>query len=376
MSAPIHYDVVSCSECGFTFASNIPNQASLNYAYQNAENHIHQKLAPGLAQIHQDFYHFVTSNIKLSLKTEVLDIGSGMGHFLYHFKKAGFQRLTGVEPSATATKLAQQVYGLNIQNHTIDTFRSNSSYDLITLCGVLEHIADLQNAARHLNELLSPEGHIFIAVPDASRFGNCLPKEPFLEFALEHINFFSRVSLGNLMRLAGFEEVISASHHNDFYDNYYILGLYRKAPLQADTPSAFIVDKKTAASVHTYAHKSTQQHAVVATIMARLADDEAPLLVWGAGSLTSRLMCDTRLAEAKIIAIIDRNQALQGKHIMGIPIVEEDFLTQHPGTTVLVASTTYALEIVKLLKEQYQWTGQIVTLIGVAEIEGTNESAP
>lgn len=358
----VHYDVVVCECCGFAFASDIPDQSALNRLYQDAENHVHQELAPGLARIHDEFYAFIRQHADLTPNTRILDIGSGMGHFLSRFSQAGFHQLTGIEPSKVAARLGREVYDLEIRNETVDSFTPSLPFGLITLCGVLEHIADLRTSVGGINTLLEADAYLFIAVPDAASFGSLPPKEGFLEFALEHINFFTPASLDNLLRQGGFEKIRVESQYNDFYGNSYLLALYKKAPTAA-LDTEIEPDNLAAKSLRQYIEHSRLRQLPIANIMAELANTGEPLIVWGAGSLTSRLLCDTRLGEANIVAVIDRNQTLQGKLLLGFPILGPEALNDYPDTTVLIASTTYASEIAGKLTGEFGWTGKIVTLI-------------
>ncbi|WP_426811045.1 class I SAM-dependent methyltransferase [Pseudomonas sp. WOUb67] len=356
---PVHYDVVACRNCGFAYASDIPDQSALDQFYQNVEHHLHTDLPPGLARIHGDFFHFVQQHADLASDARVLDIGSGMGHFLAHFQQAGFQRLLGMEPSPAAAELARKIYGLEIRSATVDVFDTDERFQLISLCGVLEHIADLRNSMEKITALLADDGYLFLAVPDAEAFGKTPPAEPFLEFALEHINFFSAASLDNLLAASGFEKVTVISQHNDFYDNHYLLALYRKT---TEAEKRFTVDGVAADSLRSYVELSRQVLRPVEELAAQLEASGEPLVIWGAGSLTSRLLCDTRLNKANICSIVDRNKNLQGKSLLGVTIADPDDLTRHPGATVFIASTTYAAEIRETLIQQYGWSGRILSL--------------
>jgi SAM-dependent methyltransferase len=360
--APVHYDVVACRHCGFAFASDIPDQSTLNRFYQAAEHHLHTRLPPGLARIHREFFEFIREHAvpALSPATRVLDIGAGMGHFLSHFRQAGLQRLLGIEPSAAAARLGKEAYGLEIRNETIDTLALPEPFDLVSLCGVLEHIADLKASLEKIGALVDEGGHLFLAVPDAATFGAAPPVEAFLEFALEHINFFTATSLDTLLRQAGFTAVRVESRHNDFYGNRYLFALYRKTAAQeATVPQP---DTEAAASLRAYVELSRQRLSPIADTIAQLVDGGEPLIVWGAGSLTSRLICDTRLGEANIRFIVDRNAGLHGQKLLRFPIVAPDAVRSSPDTTVLIASTTYASEISATLTGDYGWHGRIITL--------------
>lgn len=358
--ATVHYDVVACRACGFAFASDIPGQSALDQFYQGAGHHLHAKLPPGLKRIHADFFQFVHQYAQLKSQTPVLDIGSGMGHFLHHFQNAGFQRLVGIEPSTEAAKLAHKAYGLEVSTATIDTFAASERFGLVSLCGVLEHIADLRASMARVVALLQDGGYLFIAVPDAASFGNALPAEPFLEFALEHINFFSTASLDNLLTTSGFEKVAALSQHNDFYGNRYLLALYRQT--SNPPPAQPVADAQAAPSLRAYVRLSRQALQLVEEQAAQLEQSQEPLLIWGAGALTSRLLCDTRLGLANIRAIIDRNADLHGKTLLNVPITAPESIMDHVGATVFIASTTYAAEIRRTLLQQYCWSGRIISL--------------
>lgn len=356
---PVHYEVVVCRGCGFAYASDIPDQSVLDQFYQAVEHHLHTDLPPGLERIHGNFFQFVQEHTRLPSDARILDIGSGMGHFLAHFQRAGFQHLLGMEPSSAAAELANTVYGLEVRSATVDAFFSDERFKLISLCGVLEHIADLRSSMAKIAALLEDEGYLFLAVPDAVAFGKAPPAEPFLEFALEHINFFSAESLDNLLGASGFERISVISQHNDFYNNHYLLALYRKV---ARPSERFAFDGEAADSLCRYVELSRQALRPVEELAEQLEASRERVLIWGAGSLTSRLLCDTRLGKANICGIVDRNRNLQGKSLLGVTITSPDSVTDHQGATVFIASTTYAAEIRDTLIQHYGWHGRILSL--------------
>lgn len=359
LAQSIHYDVEACQACGFAFANNIPDQSELNQFYQTSSHHLHTQLPSGLQRIHANFFKFLNQYAALEKDARILDIGSGMGHFLHHFQNAGFQRLLGIEPSAAATELAHKTYGLNVHTATIDTFQTSKRFRLISLCGVLEHIADLKSSMKTIASLLEDDGYVFIAVPDTLSFEKKSPSEPFLEFALEHINFFSSTSLDNLLQNCGFEPMAVISQHNTFYDNNYLLALYRKTRCPSNTLRQ---DRETISSLRTYIDLSRQVLHPFEQKIVQLVQSQEPLLVWGVGSLTSRLLCDTSLGQTNIQTFIDRNPGLQGRKLQGVSIAAPESVMNYQGATVLIASTTYVTEIRQALLQKYNWQGRIVSI--------------
>jgi len=155
------------------------------------------------------FSIFISRNLP-SLHDEdftLFDVGSAMGHFLSHFKNSGIHQIIGLDPNPAARYLAAKHYGIDVRTGSIDHFEHEQVFSLITLCGVLEHLYDLHTTVSRIDALLETGGHVFIAVPDAGSFGQQPPTEPFLEFAAEHIDFFTRETLSELFRRHGFEMV-------------------------------------------------------------------------------------------------------------------------------------------------------------------------
>jgi SAM-dependent methyltransferase len=360
-SEVVAYDVVRCLKCGFMYAANIPSQCSLSEYYSSAEHHLHPSIPTGLAEIHKDFHSFIAQNISLNTDTEILDVGSGMGHFLSLFKKAGNDRLLGLEPSKAAAGLADVRYGIEIEITPIERFRRSKRFDLVTACGVLEHIADLSCFTTALAKLVKRNGTLFVAVPDAGAFDGSNSREPFLEFAIEHINFFTRRSLSRLMSKVGFSPLIIESRHNRFYDNNYLCALFRKTDCATTTAADDFAEDIT--PMHRYLHESKVSLHRISTKIAQLRDVDTPLIIWGAGSLTRRLCATTALSETPLIAFIDKNPQLCGQSLMGKPIHPPGWLHgTNRQATVLIGSTSYADAIEQELVDSHAWLGQIIRL--------------
>lgn len=356
-----HYDVVCCKRCGFVYADNIPSKLEQDAYYEESGRHLHAaNLPPGLKAAHQAFFEFIAVSLpRLDVGDAVLDVGSSMGHFLCLFKAAGFRDISGLEPSAAASELARETYGIDVVPAAIEDFHPGRRFELVTLCGVLEHLVSLHEMVARIEQLLAANGHLFIAVPDAASFGASEPREPFLEFALEHINFFTRQSLANLMREHGLKEVASTSQWNDFYANRYLLALYAR-----DTASVDVLEQDESGhdSVSRYIALSNARMARVNDKINALATAAAPLIIWGAGSLASRLCATTRLASCNILGFVDGNPQLHGKTLLERPIHPPEWLEQHREATVLIASYVYGAEISKALTGRFGWRQPVITI--------------
>lgn len=356
------YDVVCCNKCGFVFADNIPAQPEQNEYYAASGRHLHAfELPAGLAAAHQTFYEFIRANDAphLQIDSGILDIGCSMGHFLDRFKQDGFADIQGLEPSVSASELARDVYGIDVTPATLEDFRPQRKFDLITLCGVMEHLVALQDTVSRMGELLEADGRLFLAVPDAGSFGSAPPREPFLEFALEHVNFFTSHSLDNLLLPYGYKPIAKASKWNSFYANSYLLALYERS---SGKSAELHLDQTGRSSLTRYIALSQARMLSITTTIDELRLSAEPVAVWGAGSLTSRLCATTRLMESNVVAFIDSNEDLHGQAVLGKPVHSPAWLKNNTDLTVFVASYVYADQISIILRDEFNWRGRILTL--------------
>lgn len=136
----------------------------------------------------------------------ILDLGCGLGQFLFYLQKNGFHKLTGIDISKTQVDLALQMQPQLDLRHVDDPVsflqQRPEMYDVITMNDVLEHI-DLEQIIPFLTTLhnsLKPDGLIIIktinsAYPlsSASRYLDLTHTTSFHEKSLtqllRHINF-------------------------------------------------------------------------------------------------------------------------------------------------------------------------------------------
>ncbi|MBU0623101.1 MAG: class I SAM-dependent methyltransferase [Gammaproteobacteria bacterium] len=354
-----HYTVVCCEDCGFVYADDIPPQPVQDDYYESSGRHLHAAKVPaGLAEAHKAFFDFITAHLpRLAKEAAILDIGSSMGHFLNLFRQSGHRNLLGLEPSAAASELAKETYDIEVVPAALEDFQPGKRFSLISMCGVLEHLVALDEALGRMDGLLAQDGHVFIAVPDAGSFGAQPPREPFLEFALEHINFFTGDSLDNLFGKHGLKRVAAVSQWNDFYANRYLLVLYARGEKRQ-----WITDPQGAESVARYVRLSQEVLSSVAQKIAVLADSGVPLIVWGAGSLAQRLCATTRLPECNLLAFVDSNVQLLGSKMLDIPIHAPGWIDGHRDASILVASYVYGKEIRDRLSADFDWKAPIILI--------------
>ncbi|MFM2378709.1 MAG: hypothetical protein RLZZ143_1287 [Cyanobacteriota bacterium] len=318
------YDVMVCQDCGFAFADNIPEQSVFDTYYQNMSKYEYQDSGGKESEFDLMRFEIYVNTIKPHLpskKASILDVGCATGRLLSLFKESGYENVKGLDPSPVCSEVAAKLYGIFVQTGNLwDLETSQDTFDCIILSGVLEHIRDLNRTLSKLASMLSVDGLVFIDVPDASRFSR-YTDAPFQQFSMEHINYFSPVSLSNLMKSFVFFEVFSVQKTYPQSSNTVapaVAAIYKKAENIDFEP--FVRDIATEIDLTKYIQQSQKIEDRIHQIINEIVEQGQPIIVWGTGTHTLRLMETSRLPQAKISAFVDSNHRYQGKKLFDIPI--------------------------------------------------------
>ncbi len=347
------YAVVTCVACGFVFADTVVDQADYDrfYAerskYEDSATSTGSGLSEWDARRLNDMADAIAAQVS-GTDARVLDLGCANGGLLGALQRKGFSDLTGVDPSPACAMAARSAYNVHAVAATLYALPDLGLFDVITLSHVLEHLENLPGAVQNLARMLRPEGFVYIEVPDAGRYTECLVA-PFQDFNTEHINHFSRGTLRRLMAGAGlvpfFEgaKLIEVAHQISYPA---IFGFYRAGQGAAESEK----DEELATKVRAYVEKSHQMlDSMSRRIEAAMAGNRR-ILVWGTGQLTSKLLAKTRLAEADIVSFIDGNPIHHGEMWMGRPVVSPDSAID-ADASILIATTIHQDDIVARIKK-------------------------
>jgi SAM-dependent methyltransferase len=358
------YDVVACRTCGFAFSTNIPSRedyeayyrANLRYTYEGSRN-----VSEGLVAIHRDSFEFVHGLLGRrdgvpATAQRVLDVGCSTGHLLSFFRRAGYERLLGLDPAPECRALAERLYKVDVVTGSLSSFCAETPFDVVLLSSVLEHLPDPRAALDRVASLVAKDGLVFVQVPDAARFGVEM-REPFLEFSIEHINYFTRESLEELMVRAGFVAVEVRPDVLRYNGTAYpaLTSAWRRGASPAATPS-----RSDIGPLRAYVTRSSELLTQVDRALRPLAESREEVVVWGAGSLAARLLATTVMGELNIVGVVDSNPSLHTQRLLGLPIAPPASL-RGGRVTVLVASVVWGEAIVKTL-EEFGYEGRVVSL--------------
>jgi SAM-dependent methyltransferase len=360
------YDVVACGRCGFCYANFIPDQDVFDRYYRDMSKY-ERPTTQGKANDY-DLARFQETALRIrpylpASTSRILEIGCATGTLLALLKDAGYRQVSGLDPSPVCCQVARESIGIPMHCGTLsDNLVAAESFDFLILIGVLEHLREVSGALQKLKAMLVPGGRLFITVPDASRY-SAGDDAPFQEFSLEHINFFGPRSLANLMAAHGFTTL--RSEQSAVQPNFRTVTPVIHACFEKATTSspgvALPFDGETVRGLEDYIARSDRENQAIQPRLEELASSQRPIIVWGAGCHTLRLLATSALARANIRAIVDSNPRYQDKTVNNIPILDPGVLSGFTEA-ILISSRVFQNEIQKQIVEGLKLKNEVITL--------------
>jgi SAM-dependent methyltransferase len=336
---PRGYDVVACPACGFVFADTPAPQATYDAYYAGRSKYEDRTVGTGGGDDPLDrrrlaeLAGFLAAQVPWRDRT-VLDLGCANGGLLRALHDRGFTRLCGVDPSPAC---AAAVRSLGFAGHAGGLFAPPCAgpFALVSLVHVLEHVRDLDAATAALRALLDDGDLLYVETPDAAGYAEHL-RAPFQDFNTEHINHFTRDSLENLLVNAGFATVTRGAKVFDISADVPVPAAFvlaRKLPGTVEPERRFT--PAAVEPVRDYIERSAAELRRLDALIAPHLD--GPIQVWGTGQLLFKLLHDTCLGRAQVVAWLDNNPKLQGAAIRGVAVRRP--ADAAPGVPILIAST-------------------------------------
>lgn len=170
-----------CANCELLFTNPRPSQEEIAPYYDFPEYYSHQDNSKNLTQwIYQKVRNYsISKKVQLIEEFEepgrLLDYGCGTAEFLNE-ARINLWKVQGIEPNEKARTQANKKLGGKVYEN-IDDLKKDTTFDVVTLFHVLEHIHDLRKTIKKVLNHLKSNGYIFIAVPnhecwDAKHYSN------------------------------------------------------------------------------------------------------------------------------------------------------------------------------------------------------------
>ncbi|MEO1263678.1 MAG: class I SAM-dependent methyltransferase [Bacteroidota bacterium] len=199
-----HLEIVRCKKCSFVF---IPHffRKQIKYTDYKDENVLKQ------IRLGNDWLKFQRHHLRFKLikkykpSGNLFDLGVGWGHFLYTGKLLGYNT-AGIEISKMPYTYAVEDLKLNVKHIDFFDLEENPGhYDIITMWDVLEHIDDCDLVIQKCSRMLADGGIIVIQVPQIDSYFAKKYKEKWKMMGLDHVNYFSKKTITNLLEQNSFK---------------------------------------------------------------------------------------------------------------------------------------------------------------------------
>lgn len=352
------YKVVCCNYCGAVYADNIPPQSDFeNYYSEQSKYENISAIDFGVRENYADLlYRALSKNGSVNMDSAVLDIGCGLGGFLYVLKKRGFRNLEGIDPSLFCVEHIVNEYDIRCSQGAVSTLDNyvkdrKELFDVIILTGVLEHLVNVYETCKNVSKLLRSGGVFFVTVPCVSFF-NPLLNGPYQEFSVEHINYFHLESLLNLMGMHGFELILMDSSRADGIADFVFRKTNKKREIIKELQSLAFIKSYIASSESL----DSQIHKLITA-----AQSESKVVVWGTGTLTMRLLAAGILDTSKIEAFVDSNKHYIGGSFKGVPVISPKQVKAY-SLPILISSFVWNDSIMQVITEELKLKNKVISL--------------
>jgi len=198
-----------CTHCGFVFQSPRMTPVELDDFYAREYRQLYQgdegptsKDLDIQSRRAASLLRFVRGNLPKVVRH--LDIGCSAGILLKTFQKNYGCQAVGVEPSDSYRRYTRaQVYDVYADISELD-LDAGGRFDLVSMAHVLEHMTDPLAYLLELQEnYITKSGYLLIEVPNLYAHDS---------FETAHMSAFSKFTLGEILKQAGFSVIASKQH--------------------------------------------------------------------------------------------------------------------------------------------------------------------
>ena len=225
--------ILECQNCHLMVVSPFPSRDELNDIYNENYFNNTKLLEPNTSGIYgyvdyvserinkQYGYKIICEKINKYLIDEmnspkILDFGCGLGHFIDVAFDYGYST-NGVEFNQYAIDYINNRYRYHVES--FDDFNwADNKFDVITAFDVIEHLREPLNIINKFNAALNTNGLLIISTTDSKSLVSRIIGQKLEDFRRlgEHIYFFSRKNLSDILIKHGFNILEIKSHGHTF----------------------------------------------------------------------------------------------------------------------------------------------------------------
>ncbi len=194
-------DLYRCQSCSLVFSHPMPSRERLISLYSQVVDPEYEQEREGRGQNFLRILKFI-ERLRPS-KGWLLDVGCATGIFLELARDRGWE-VKGVEPSSWAVSVARSKK-LDVVQGDFEQVELTSSFDVITMIDLIEHVANPLALVEKARKVLKPGGLLVIVTPDIDSFAARVMGRWWWHLRPAHLCFFSRRSLTYLAGRTGFK---------------------------------------------------------------------------------------------------------------------------------------------------------------------------
>lgn len=238
--------VVACLACGLQYVPPESLPDSLPDLYADVVDETYLENRAGRHRTFERAYRRFIARWEAEhgagQRGRLLEVGSYCGLFLEIAAQDGWT-VQGIEPSRWAAQWCRNEKGLPVHCGTIDDpefDRAENRYDAVVLWDVLEHVADPVRLLERCHHLLADHGTVTLSTLDVDNWFPRLMGKRWPWYMDMHIFYYSRDSLAELFRSAGFELAEAETYCHYISVKYFCEKLRHLLPLGLGLPFALV----------------------------------------------------------------------------------------------------------------------------------------
>ncbi|MBD0370358.1 MAG: methyltransferase domain-containing protein [Pyrinomonadaceae bacterium] len=341
-----HVRLVCCRACGLVYWNPRKTAEELGSYYASVYRApvILDNLDEGRRQVLQSRMSLLKEHAPE--RGRLLEIGSGEGFFLQKAITEGFEA-TGIEPSRSYAEVSRRlVPEATVYTGAFESFQSEKAFDVICSFFVLEHILDPAAFLRKCEELLAPDGLLYLEIPDVGLY----PSQHSDMVWHEHTYHFTQAAIKQLLARAGFR-VIDVQSPGPSYQ-FGMAVFARKEPTDSarsekgenvPDPEAYRTAVKYFEEHFSLLEKYRETlRRELEPVLNEVRNKERRLAVYGTGIYYDYIHEHTDLKPEDISIVLDDNEEKWGKLTrQGLEIKPPASLPESGADIVLIASDCF-----------------------------------
>jgi len=252
-------DLWKCGSCGFLQLDPLPDNSELAQIYsqqyydswgENESENLYWEMKKALFRQLVDY-----SGVQLIMNSDsrnALDVGCATGACLSVFQERGFMAY-GIDVNSYAVEKARarnpgaKIYHGALETATLDP----SSFSLMVMSDVVEHVQDPERFLRGAYRLLAPGGRLVILTPNIDSLSLWFLGAKWPHFKREHLCYFNAHSLRTILTQCGFRMVKNGSARKPI--NFaYAVRQFSTYPMPVVSGIMRLMDKLVRGAARTY----------------------------------------------------------------------------------------------------------------------------